>query len=475
MRCSLLDYGVTECRVYNQGVEIPSITDYTAGPWTIIPFKNYIIYAPIKCYYRNESGLIVLYDETDTKRMVISAGISVMLENASTIMEAGTPFMLCGLSGNTKRSKVQALGSFYSYYGNGFTFALYGIDEATIFPDGVEGGLQNIQGTALPETSQVLVYYHRLTDITTTERSPKAFTRERGTEALPNGYNGSYVGFKQWSSSQLKDVAVTDTDDSFQFIFGSYTPKEVVGYTVELANIAIHYSQYGNPVIPKDAPTTIPMMVRISNSSKIITPLYSFAPIFSDFNLTWYTSQNLYVTGWRAIQSTKGAAGWSTGTAYDSDFTFNRFTFSNVSNLENTALFVAPETAYIEREEVADIAHILFLDKAAGVDEVKDYAIKEGVTGGLYVTIDTNPVQYVKVWRGVTCCIARYMKEVDEEDEHYPPGDFSDLDERGGLQWGAFGILEWTPNDANYDTSGEPDIIPILFLLSRQGKFPLNF
>ena len=160
----------------------------------------------------------------------------------------------------------------------------------------------------------------------------------------------------------------------------------------------------------------------------------------------------------------------------DGGFNFGMTGFGySISGFDKLAVFVAPESAYIEKSPHPSKANILLLDKAAGVDEIKEYDLQTSLSGSLFVHIDTNPVQYVKVWRGITCSIARYMMEIDTDSEHYPPSDFSDIDQRVGLQWGSFGILEWTPNAANYDTSGEPDIIPILFLLSRIGKFPLNF
>lgn len=134
MRCTMLDYGVTEAHIYNQEVEIPNVHDYTAGPYTVIPFTNFLIYMPFKGYYQNENGLTVLYDETNTKRMILSAGNAVYLLASNVTVEKGTPFILCGLSGNTWYSKVAELGLVYSYYGNGFTFALYDIEESVIFP-----------------------------------------------------------------------------------------------------------------------------------------------------------------------------------------------------------------------------------------------------------------------------------------------------------------------------------------------------
>ena len=101
MRCTMLDYGVTEAHIYNQEVEIPVVHDYTAGPYTVIPFSNFLIYMPFKGYYQYEYGLTVLYDETNTKRMILSAGNSVYLLASKVTVEKGTPFMLCGLSGNT--------------------------------------------------------------------------------------------------------------------------------------------------------------------------------------------------------------------------------------------------------------------------------------------------------------------------------------------------------------------------------------
>lgn len=223
MRCTMLDYGVTEAHIYNQQVEIPYVHDYTSGPYTVIPFSNFLIYMPFKGYYQNEDGLTVLYDETNTKRMILSAGNAVYLLAPNVTVEKGTPFMLCGLSGNTWYSKVAELGLVYSYYGNGFTFALYDIEDNVIFPDGVLGGVQSIQGTALPSNSQVLIYYHRLRS--ESDDKPNAMIRERGTGALPGEYSNTYLDFVQWSTSQITKKAVSDTDAPFQFIFAWYTAK----------------------------------------------------------------------------------------------------------------------------------------------------------------------------------------------------------------------------------------------------------
>lgn len=475
MRCTMLDYGVTEAHIYNQGVEIPVVHGYTAGPYTVIPFSNFLIYMPIKGYYQYEYGLTVLYDETNTKRMVLSAGRAVYLVASNVIVEKGTPFMLCGLSGNTWSSKVAALGPTYSYYGNGFTFALYDIEESVIFPDGVLGGVQSIQGTALSSNSQVLIYYHRL--LSGSGDKPKAMIRERGTGALPSEYSSIYLDFVQWSTSQITKKAVSDTDAPFQFIFAWYTAKSNYQKSVHSVYVPIHYSKYGNPLIPEEAPASIPMMFRVHPNTKQIKSLTTLAPVFDEFSLSWYTSQNLYTSGWRVLQSTTNFAGeWQAHGLTDVGFNFAMadFTYS-FSGFDELAVFVAPETAYIEKSPHPSKANILLLDKAAGVDEIKEYDLQTSLSGSLFVHIDTNPVQYVKVWRGITCSIARYMREVDTDSEHYPPSDFSDIDLGDGLQWGSFGILEWTPNAANYDTSGEPDIIPILFLLSHIGKFPLNF
>lgn len=475
MRCTMLDYGVTEAHIYNQAVEIPYIHDYTAGPYTVIPFSNFLIYMPFKGYYQEKDGLTVLYDETGTKRMILAAGNAVYLLASNVTVEKGTPFILCGLSGNTWYSKVVEHGLVYSYYGNGFTFALYDIEGSVIFPDGVLGGVQPIQGTALPSNSQVLIYYHRL--LSEDDNKPKAMIRERGTGVLPGEYSNTYLDFVQWSTSQITKKAVSDTDAPFQFIFAWYTAKSNYQKSVHSVDVPIHYSKYGNPLIPDNAPASIPMMFRFHSSTKLFIALISLARVFDEFNLSWYTSQNLYTSGWRVLQSTINYAGdWQTSGMADGSFNLGvtEFTY-NVSGFDELAVFVAPESAYIEKSPHPSKANILLLDKAAGVDEIKEYDLQTSSSGSLFVHIDTNPVQYVKVWRGITCSIARYTKEIDKGSEHYPPSDFSDIDLRGGLQWGSFGILEWTPNAANYDTSGEPDIIPILFLLSRIGKFPLNF
>lgn len=475
MRCTMLDYGVTEAHIYNQEVEIPYVHDYTAGPYTVIPFSNFLIYMPFKGYYQNEYGLTCLYDETDTKRMILCVGNAVYLLASNVTVEKGTPFMLCALSGNTWYSKVAELGLTYSYYGNGFTFALCDIEESVIFPDGVLGGVQPIQGTALPSNSQVLIYYHRL--LSENDYYPKAIIRERGTGALPGEYSSRYLDFVQWSTSQITKKAVGDTDAPFQFIFAWYTAKSNYQKSVHSVDVPIHYSKYGNPLIPNESPASIPMMFRVNPDSKQIITLTSLAPVFDEFKLSWYTSQNLYTSGWRVLQSTINFSGdWQTRGLTDGGFNFATTGFTrSISGFDAVAVFVAPESAYIEKSPRPGKANILLLDKAAGVDEIKEYDLQTSLYGSLFVHIDTNPVQYVKVWRGITCSIARYMMEIDTDSKHYPPSDFSDIDDRGGLQWGSFGILEWTPNAANYDTSGEPDIIPILVLLSRIGKFPLNF
>lgn len=476
MRCTMLDYGVTEAHIYNQGVEIPVVHDYTAGPYTVIPFSNFLIYMPFKGYYQDEYGLTVLYDETNKKRMILSVGHAVYLLASNVTVEKGTPFILCALNGNTWSSEVGELGLVYSYFGNGFTFALYDIEESVIFPDGVLGGVQSIQGTALPSNSQVLLYYHRLNSLD--DVYPKAMIRERGTGALPGEYSNTYLDFVQWSMSQITKKAVSDTDASFQFIFAWYTAKSNYQKSVHSVDIPIHYSKYGNPLIPDKAPASIPIMFRVHPNTKQITTLTALAPVFDEFNLSWYTSQNLYTSGWRVLQSTIDyiSGDWRTHGMTDGGFNFatTGFTYS-ISNFDEAAVFVAPESAYIEKSPHPGKANILLLDKAAGVDEIKEYDLQTSLSGSLFVHIDTNPVQYVKVWRGITCSIAHYMMEIDTDSEHYPPSDFSDINLRGGLQRGSFGILEWTPNSANYDTSGEPDIIPILFLLSHIGKFPLNF
>lgn len=476
MRCTMLDYGVTDAHIYNQEVEIPNVHDYTAGPYTVIPFSNFLIYMPFKGYLQlNEYGLTVLYDETNTKRMILSAGNAVYLIASNVTVEKGTPFMLCALSGNTWSSKVAALGLICNYYGNGFTFALYDIEESVIFPDGVLGGVQSIQGTALPSNSQVLIYYHRLSNVN--DNKPKAMIRERSTGALPGEYSNKYLDFVQWSTSQITKKAVSDTESSFQFIFAWYTAKSNYKTSVHSVNVPIHYSKYGNPLIPDESPASVPIMFRVHPNTKRIIQLTSLAPVFDEFDLSWYTSQNLYTSGWRVMQSTINILGdWETDGTVDGDFNFGASSFiDSVSSFDKLAVFVAPESAYIEKSPHPGKANILLLDKAAGVDEIREYDLHTNSIGSLFVHIDTNPVQYVKVWRGITCSIARYMKEIDTDSEHYPPSDFYDIEQYFGLQWGSFGILEWTPNAANYDTSGEPDIIPILFLLSRIGKFPLNF
>lgn len=475
MRCTMLDYGVTEAHIYNQEVEIPLVHDYTAGPYTVIPFSNFLIYMPFKGYYQYENGLTFLYDETNTKRMILSAGNVVYLLASNVTVEKGTPFMLCALGGNTWCSKVAEFGLVYNYLGNGFTFALYDIEESVIFPDGVLGGVQSIQGTALPSNSQVLIYYHRLTS--EIDEYPKAMIRERGTGALPGEYSNDYLDFVQWSTSQITKKAVSDTESSFQFIFAWHTAKSNYKTSVHSVDVPIHYSKYGNPLIPDDAPASIPMMFRVHPNTKQITSLTALAPVFDEFDLSWYTSQNLYTCGWRVLQSTINFAGdWQTRGTADARLRFGMTGFGySFSGFDEIAVFVAPESAYIEKSPHPGKANILLLDKAAGVDEIREYDLQTNSYDSLFVHIDTNPVQYVKVWHGIICSIARYMKEIDTDSEHYPPSDFSDIDLYNGLQWGSFGILEWTPNAANYDTSGEPDIIPILFLLSRIGKFPLNF
>lgn len=475
MRCTMLDYGVTEAHIYNQEVEIPVVHDYTAGPYTVIPFSNFLIYMPFKGYYQNKNNMTFLYDETGTKRMILSAGHAVFLVASGVTVEKGTPFMLCKLIGNTWFSKVAALGLVYNYCGNGFTFALYDIEESAIFPDGVQGGVQPIQGTALPSNSQVLIYYHRLDGIS--GNTPNAMIRERGTGALPGEYSNTYLDFAQWSTSQITKKAVSDTDASFQFIFAWYTVKPNYQTSVHSVDVPIHYSKYGNPIIPDEAPASVPMMFRVRPTTKIIDSLTSLAPVFDEFNLSWYTSQNLYTSGWQVLQSTIDYSGnWHTQGMAEGAINFSVTYFSHmISGFDELAAFVAPENAYIEKSPHPGKANILLLDKAAGVDEIQEYDLQTTGSGSLYVHIDTNPVQNVKVWRGITCSIARYMMEIDTDSEHYPPADFSDIDNLCGLEFGSFGMLEWTPNAANYDTSGEPDIIPILFLLSRIGKFPLNF
>ena len=478
MRCTMLDYGVKEAHIYNQAVEIPLVHDYTAGPYTVIPFSNFLIYMPFNGYYKEENGLIVLYDETNTKRMILSVGHSVYLIPSKVTVEKGTPFLLCGISGNTWSSKVEEYALIRSYFGNGFTFALYDIEESVIFPDGVLGGVQSIQGTALPSNSQVLIYYYRTADVV--DQYPRAMIRERGTGALPSEYSPTpleYLDFVQWSTSQITKKAVIDTDASFQFIFAWYTAKPNYQKSVHSVDVPIHYSKYGNPLIPDEAPASIPAMFRVHPNTNQIKALTTIAPVFDEFSLSWYTSQNLYTCGWRVLASTKDFAGnWKTHGIVDAPLSFGTTAIGySISSFDELAVFVAPEVAYIEKSPHPGKANILLLDKADGIDEIKEYDLQTSSSGSLFVHIDTNPVQYVKVWRGITCSTALYAMEIDNGTEHYPPADFSDLDGRGGLQWGSFGILEWTPNAANYDTSGEPDIIPILFLLSRIGKFQLFF
>lgn len=475
MRCTMLDYGVTDAHIYNQGVEIPYKHDYTAGPYTVIPFSNFLIYMPFKGYYRDENGLTVLYDESDTKRMILSVANNVFLIASNVTVEKGTPFILCGLSGNTWYSEVKEYALIYRQFGNGFTFALYDIEESVIFPDGVIGGVQSIQGTALPSNSQVLIYYHRLSS--EIGNTPNAMIRERGTGALPSGYSSTYLDFAQWSTSQITKKAVSDTESSFQFIFAWYTAKSNYQKSVHSVDVPIHYSKYGNPLIPDEAPASIPVMFRVHPNTKQIIALTRLAYVFDEFDLSWYTSHNLYISGWRVLQSTINFSGdWQTHGTKDGEFHFATTALAySIQGFDELAVFVAPEIAYIEKSPHPGKANILLLDKAAGVDEIKEYDLQTSSSGSLFVHIDTNPVQYVKVWRGITCSIARYMMEIDTDSEHYPPADFSDIDGSCGLQWGSFGILEWAPNAANYDTSGEPDIIPILFLLSRIGKLPLNF
>lgn len=474
MRCTILDYGVTEAHIYNQGVEIPLVHDCTAGPYTVIPFSNFLIYMPFKGYYQIDGGLASLYDETNTRRMLLLAGSFVFLIPPKVTVEKGTPFILCGISGNTWYSKAGEHATLYNHQGNGFTFALYE-EESDIFPDGVLGGVQPIQGTALPYNSQVLIYYHRLP--IENEYTPKAMIRERGTGVLPGEYTDEYLDFLQWSTSQITKKAVSDTEASFQFIFAWYTAKSEYQKSVYSVDIPIHYSKYGNPLIPDEAPAYIPMMFHIRPTTKIITALTSLAPVFDEFKLSWYTSMNLYTSGWRVLQSSISfLSDWEAQGIIDGRFDFSvTYFWHSISGFDKLAVFVAPETAYIERSPHPGKANILLLDKADGVDEIKEYDLQTTSFDSLFVHIDTNPVQHVKVWHGITCSIARYAMEIDTDSEHYPPSNFSDIDGFNGLQGGSFGILEWAPNAANYDTSGEPDIIPILFLLSRIGKFPLNF
>ena len=117
----------------------------------------------------------------------------------------------------------------------------------------------------------------------------------------------------------------------------------------------------------------------------------------------------------------------------------------------------------------------MLLDKKHGVDEIKEYKIIEDTVSGLSVYVGENPVSTVNVWHGIVSSIARYRGESDTDKEKHPPAFFYNKDFDSGLEWGCFGIIEWTPNKANTEPEGlKGDIIPILFLLSRMGRFPLN-
>lgn len=486
MRCTMLDYGVTEGRVYNQGVELPDITGYTSGPYMIIPYSNYVLYMPFKGYIKvKDFAKYELYDENDTLRVLVMGQSIYTLEQATTMVEKGTPWAVCAIEGNTKRAKVSKYSSIWSYFGAGFVVAFYDMDTSVIFPDGIPGGVQTIEGTAIQENQQCLVWYSKLVSRLTTTPYVGAIVRERGSGVLPVApsiKNNKYVEFKGWSSSQLSEEEVTDTSESVQYIYAFYTPIEDKYETIVYGYIRIKYSEYGNPVIPKDAPSQIPVIWSYSKAVPDRAPVCysSFPPLVEKrLKLSWYTEQDLYLTGWKCLQATTTLDTWQVRGIQDGVYSFAPMTFpQSIPAVDRVALFIAPSFAYIEREDVVNTAKILLLDKAAGVDRIEEYELKGEETGltSLYVTIDTNPVSYVKAWRGITAGVARYMAWKDTQKEHYPPSNFYDIDNREGLQWGSFGVLEWTPNDANYDTSGgDPDIIPILFLLGRVGKFPLKF
>ena len=488
MICTMLDYGIKRARVYNQGVEIPSVTDHTAGPFTVIPFENFVLYMPFDGDLREKDNIYYLYDDAGEKAVVFSAAGATALVDFDTPLKKGDPFMICASFGNSKRGCIAQSSFLYAYLGAGFTLAIYGNHLADIFPSGTTGGVVNITGTAIASSKQTLICYHRLTETTTSDRNIFAYVRERGSDMLPDGPNiTKYLVFDKWSSSQLKTKAVQDTDASFQFIFGTYTAWSVNDSKKPVQEeIAIHYTKYGNPSIPKTAPQTVSIWVEKDESIPNFTRLKSlmtFAPYFPEFDLKWYTNQDLYCVGWLCNNSVYEPSytgpKWYMKGSEDHGFRFAPYTFSGFSEeISNNALFVSPETLYVEDTDAStDIAHILLLDKLHGVDVIKQYKIKENIVGGLYVNIDENPVSTVKVWHGIVSSIARFRKESDSEKEKHPPTYFSDIDVSSGLQWGSFGIMEWSPNALNTDPAPagvEGDIIPILFFLSRTGHLPLR-
>lgn len=482
MFCTMLDYGIKRARVYNQGVEIPSITDHAAGPFTVIPFENFVLYMPFDGDLREKDNIYYLYDDAGEKAVVFSAASATALVDYDTPLKKGDPFMICGSYGNSKRGGIGQLGTVYSYQGAGFTLAIYGNHLADIFPSGTTGGVVNITGTAIASSKQTLICYHRLTASTTSDRNIFAYVRERGSDMLPDGPNiTKYLVFDKWSSSQLKTKTVQDTDASFQFIFGTYTAGSAYYSKKPVQeDIAIHYTKYGNPSIPKTAPQSVSVWVAKDDSVPAFIRrenLMTFAPYFPEFDLKWYTNQDLYTVGWVCNNSVYTGSVWDMEGPEDFGFNFVPYTFRNFSgDISKNALFVSPETLYIEDTDAStDIAHILLLDKLHGVDIVKQYKIEENLVGGLYVYINENPVSTVLVWHGIVSSIARFRKESDSESEKHPPAVFNDIDTASGLQWGLFGILEWTPNALNTDPAGvEGDIIPILFFLSRTGHLPLR-
>lgn len=482
MTCTMLDYGVKKARVYNQGVEIPGITDFSAGPFTIIPFENYILYMPFDGELRKKDNLYYLYDSTGAKAVVFSAaGINTLVEY-NTPIKRGEPIAICGSYGNSKRGGIGLLGTLYSYTGAGFTLAIYGNHMSDIFPAGTQGGIVDITGTGIATNKQTLVCYHRLVKECTDDRELFAFVRERGSGALPAAPTiKKYLVFDKWSSSQLKQVFVQDTESSFQFIFATYTAGET-SYSWEpmQEEIAIHYTKYGNPDIPETAPQKISIWTAVNKSIPTAIRrkcLMTFAPYFPEFDLKWYTRQELYTVGWVCNNSVYEYGNWSMKGPADFGFNFTPYIMSTFSeDLAKNALFVSPETLYIEGDDIAsDTARILLLDKKHGVDEIKEYKIIEDAVFGLSVYVGENPVSTVKVWHGIVSSIARYRGESNTDEEKYPPTFFYNKDFDSGLEWGCFGIIEWAPNKSNIEPEGlNGDIIPILFLLSRMGRFPLN-
>lgn len=484
MICTMLDYGIKRARVYNQGVEIPGITDHAAGPFTVIPFENFVLYMPFDGDLREKDNVYYLYDDAGEKAVIFSAASATALVDYDTPLKKGDPFMICGSYGNSKRGCIAAFGGIYSYQGAGFTLAIYGNHLADIFPSGTTGGVVNITGTAIASCKQTLICYHRLTRSATSDRNIFAYVRERGSDMLPDGPNiTKYLVFDKWSSSQLKTKPVQDTDASFQFIFGTYKAG-IPYYSAKPVqeDIAIRYTKYGNPSIPKTAPQTVSVWVAVNDSVPTFIRreiLMTFAPYFPEFDLKWYTNQDLYTVGWKCNNSVYSVSEWVMKGPEDSGFNFVPYTFYSFSgDSSKNALFVSPETLYIEDTDAdasTDIAHILLLDKLHGIDIIKQYKIEENLVGGLYVYINENPVSTVLVWHGIVSSIARFSKESDSESKKNLPGFFSDIDVASGLQWGSFGILEWAPNALNTDPAGvEGDIIPILFFLSRTGHLPLR-